>query len=160
MSRQSFPPVKLINRTISISNIIFWTHLGIVIILTCVAQISAVKSLESLIRDRRNISVLVGCACVQAWVMNILSTVLIQIMSTSLPVSAENWFQCPRKSSVRPSSYVMVHHPVLWVQYSRWCPSIFCRVKYFHSNKWGGSSTLWEVLHELPWNSSDRREQF
>lgn len=156
MSWQSFHPVMLINRTISITNI-FWTHLGIFIqhpfftwtldvpslsfLLTCVARISAVKSLESLIRDRRNISVLVGRVCVHACVMNILSTALIQVLITSLPVSAENWFQCPRKPPLSPSSCIMAHHPILWVQHSRWCPRIFCRVKCFHSNKWGCSST-------------------
>lgn len=48
-----------------------------------------------------------GGTCVRACVMNILSTVLIQMLVTSLPVSAENWFHCPRKPFLSPLSYIM-----------------------------------------------------
>lgn len=71
-------------------------------LLTCVAQISAVKSLEGLIRYRRNISVLVGRVCVHAYVMNILSTALIQVFDYIAACECRKLVSVSKEASSEP----------------------------------------------------------
>lgn len=99
------------NRTISINNSLWGVFIqhpfftSPLLSFNFLVWVSVVKGLKCLIRDKGNISVLVRCVC--AHVVNIVSTVLIQLLITLLPVSAENWIQCPRKCFLSPPSYIV-----------------------------------------------------